>query len=183
MRRGDAWSEATELAKSSFRVRLGGPFRGAWMASLSHHLAGHHLSIDHTHARLTGVDTWIAELHLLALAGAPDALHLDYIDLAEQAEPARAEPFELESYRLIESRDYGGTLMLTLEAADSLGLLGALLGTLAELGLFPVELHIETRGGRAYDSLWLAAADGTQPPTRTADAAQQLLARARKATA
>ena len=73
--------------------------------------------------------------------------------------------------------------MLTLEAADSLGLLGALLGTLAELGLFPVELHIETRGGRAYDSLWLAAADGTQPPTRTADAAQQLLARARKATA
>jgi hypothetical protein len=167
-RRGEAWSEATELTKASFRVRLGGPFRGAWMASLSHHLAARHLSIDHTHARLTGAETWIAELHLVALAGAPDALHLDYIELAERAEPARAAPFGLDSYRLIESRDYGGTLMLTLEAADSLGLLGALLGALAELELFPVELHIETRAGRAYDSLWLAAAGGTATPGRRA---------------
>jgi len=183
VRRGEAWSEATELADGSFRVRLGGPFRGAWMASLSCRLAALSVSIDHTHARLTGDQIWIAELHLLALPGAPAALGLDYITLAEQPEPDRAAAFEVDSYRLIESRDYGGTLMLTLEAADSLGLLGALLGGLAELELFPLELHIETRAGRAYDSLWLAGAAGSPPPAAATMAAEELLSRSRKATA
>src|SRR4051812_49959260 len=64
-RRGEAWSEATELAPSSFRVRLGGPFRGAWLANLSNRLADWQISIDHVHARLTSDSIWIAELHLL----------------------------------------------------------------------------------------------------------------------
>ena len=181
VRRGEAWSEATELAPGSFRVRLGGPFRGAWMASLSRGLAAHNISIDHTHARLTGDQIWIAELHVIALAGAPRPLGVDYIALAEQPDPEQARSFEVDSYRLIESRDYGGTLMLTLEAPDSLGLLGALLGGLAELELFPLELHIETRSGRAYDSLWLAAAAGAPPSTAAGLATEQLLARSRKA--
>jgi hypothetical protein len=66
--------------------------------------------------------------------------------------------------------------MLTLESEDSLGLLGGVLGALASCGLFPVEMHIETREGRAYDSLWLAGAGGARP-SRTAFAeAQRLLA-------
>jgi hypothetical protein len=182
VRRGEAWSEATQLAPGSFRVRLGGPFRGAWMASLSRRLAAQRISIDHAHARLTGDQIWIAELHVLALPGAPGPLSLDYIALAEQADPHQAASFEVDSYRLLESRDYGGTLMLTLEAADSLGLLGALLGGLAELELFPLELHIETRSGRAYDSLWLAGTAGAPPSAAAALAAEQLLARSRKAT-
>jgi hypothetical protein len=183
MRRGEAWSEATELEPSAFRLRLGGPFRGAWMASLSRRLAARSISIDHTHARLTGDQIWIAELHVLALPGAPAPLSLDYIALAEQPDLDQAASFEVDSYRLIESRDYGGTLMLTLEAADSLGLLGALLGGLAELELFPLELHIETRAGRAYDSLWLAGQAGAPPPAAAGVAAEQLLARSRKASA
>jgi hypothetical protein len=179
MRRGEAWSEATELEPGAFRVRLGGPFRGAWMASLSSRLGALHISIDHTHARLTGDKIWIAELHVLTLVGAPGPLSLDYIAFAEQAEPSRSALFEVDSYRLIESRDYGGSLMLTLEAGDSLGLLGALLGGLAELALFPIELHIETRAGRAYDSLWLSGANGAVPSAATRQAADQLLARSR----
>jgi hypothetical protein len=180
-RRGEAWSEATELERNSYRVRLGGPFKGAWLASLSRHLGERQISIDHTHARLTGAEIWIAEFHLLALAPAIDLLPLDYIALAERAEPTQPAAFELASYRLIESRDYGGSLMLTLEAADSLGLLGALLGGLGDLGLFPVELHIETRGGRAYDSLWLTAAGGTKPPAAAREAAELFLARSHRA--
>jgi len=76
---------------------------------------------------------------------------LDYIAFAEQAEPSQSAAFEVDSYRLLESRDYGGSLMLTLEAADSLGLLGSLLGSLAELELFPLELHLE----RALDALMI----------------------------
>ena len=146
-RRGAAWVEATQLTSSGFRLRIGGPFRGAWMASLSRRLAELHISIDHTHARRQGDELWIAELHLisLSLAHAPDLLSLDYIAFAEQA----------------------------------LGLLGSLLGSLAELDLFPLELHIETRASRAYDSLWLAGPGGAPPSAGAALAAEQLLARSR----
>ena len=178
-RRGAAWAEATELTKAGFRLRVGGPFRGAWMASLSRRLAERHISIDHTHARRQGDEIWIAELHLIALAHAPDLASLDYIAFAEQAEPSQSATFQVDSYRLLESRDYGGSLMLTLEAADSLGLLGSLLGSLADLELFPVELHIETRAGRAYDSLWLAGPGAAPPTAQAAAAAEQLLARSR----
>jgi hypothetical protein len=164
-RRGEAWSEVTRLGGNTFRVRLGGPFRGAWLATLSSRLAELHISIDHTHARLSGDELWIAEFHLLALTEAPDLLSVDYIA----------------SYRLIESRDYGGSLMLTLEATDSLGLLGSLLLALDDLGLHPLELHIETRAGRAYDSLWLAAASGAPPTPAMQGAAELLLQRSRSA--
>ena len=181
MRHGEAWSEATELLRSSYRVRMGGAFRGAWLASLSRGLAARELSIDHLHARRTGNRLWIAELHLIALPSARDPLHIDYSSLTTAGEVAPSGAFELDSYRLIESRDYGGTLMLTLEAADSLGLLGSLLGGLAQLNLFPNELHIETRGGRAYDSLWLAGAGGSCPSTTLHRAASDLLSRSCKA--
>jgi hypothetical protein len=181
-RRGEAWSEVTRLEGNAFRVRVGGPFRGAWLATLSSRLAELHISIDHTHARLSGDDNWIAEFHLLALSGAPDLLSVDYIALARTASTAQAGVFELESYRLIESRDYGGTLMLTLETTDSLGLLGSLLVALDDLGLHPLELHIETRAGRAYDSLWLAAASGVPPSADMRAAVELLLQRSRSAT-
>jgi hypothetical protein len=180
-RRGEAWSEVTDLGGAAFRIRLGGRFRGAWLATLSHGLALRHVSIDHTHARLSADEQWIAELHLLALPGAPSLLRVDYIALAEAASATQSAPFEIETYRLLESRDYGGSLMLTLEAPDSLGLLGALLGSLGELGLHPLELHVETRSGRAYDSLWLSGAGGAPPPAALRDAAERLLARSRKA--
>lgn len=180
-RRGEAWSEATVLGKNEFRVRLGGQFLGAWMARLSTRLAERDLSIDHIHARLTTDQVWIAELHLIRLANGTDPLNLDYAALAEDdSEGPTSGNLVIDSYRLIESRDYGGSLMLTLEAPDSLGLLGSLLVRLAQLELFPVELHIETRGGRAYDSLWLGAAGGAPPMSSARAAVVTLLDRSRR---
>lgn len=174
------------LGAGSYRVRLGGPFRGAWLAHLSRCLAEQHISIDHVHARISD-RAWIAELHLLRLDASdtgPDPLGIDYPALAEETD-IRTEPvFVIDSYRLISSRDYGGSLMLTLEAPDSLGLLGSLLTRLALLGLVPVELHIETREGRAYDSLWLCAAGSdsstTTPTSDARDAVAQVLDRSRR---
>jgi len=71
-RRGEAWSETTELTKGSYRVRLGGAFRGAWLAHLSSRLAEQHLSIDHVHARISADQAWIAEIHVLRV-GATNA--------------------------------------------------------------------------------------------------------------
>jgi hypothetical protein len=181
-RHGEAWSEATELGPGSFRVRLGGPFQGAWLAHLSCRLAERQLSIDHVHARLTGDHIWIAELHLLSLEAGPGPLAIDYSALAKETD-IRTEPvFVIDSYRLLESRDYGGSLMLALEAPDSLGLLGSLLTRLALLGLVPVELHIETRVGRAYDSLWLCAAGDGCPTNEARDAVAQVLDRSLAST-
>jgi hypothetical protein len=181
-RRGEAWSEATELAPASFRVRLGGPFRGAWLAILSCRLAEEQISIDHVHARLTTDDIWIGELHLLSLAGGKDPLTIDYVALAEETDISTSPVFVIDSYRLLESRDYGGTLMLTLEAPDSLGLLGSLLTRLALLGLVPVELHIETKGGRAFDSLWLSPAGGGATNSDAYQAVAQVLDRSQGAS-
>jgi len=179
-RQGEAWSEATALGPGSFRVRLGGAFRGAWLANLSCGLAEQQLSIDHVHARLGSDRIWIAELHLLGLHAHQDPLAIDYPALAEETGRQTKPVFAIDSFRLLESRDYGGSLMLTLEAADSLGLLGSLLTRLALLGLVPVELHIETKAGRAYDSLWLCAAGGGCPTADAHAAASQVLERSCK---
>ena len=112
------------------------------------------------------------------MAEGADPLSLDYAALAEDdSEAPISSNLVIDSYRLIESRDYGKSLMLTLEAPDSLGLLGALLVRLAQLDLFPVELHIETKAGRAYDSLWLAAIGGAPPTSSARDAVVELLDR------
>jgi len=177
-RQGEAWSEVTEVAPGTYRVRLGGPFRGAWLAHLCCRLAEQHLSIDHVHARLSGDTSWIAELHLLKLAASEsdrDPLAIDYTALAEESDFRTDPVFVIDSYRVIQSRDYGGSLMLTVEAPDSLGLLGSLLTRLALLGLVPVELHIETKEGRAYDSLWLRAS-GDESATPSSEAREILAA-------
>ena len=176
-RRGEAWSETTELEPSSFRVRLGGAFRGAWLANLSCRLAERRISIDHVHARLTADEIWIAELHLLGSGATCDPLDIDYVAFAEETDISTKAVFAIDSYRLLDSRDYGGTLMLTLEAADSLGLLGSLLTRLALLGLVPIELHIETKAGRAYDSLWLRSVGGEPLTSEVRDAVAQVLDR------
>ena len=176
-RQGEAWSEVTELGPSSFRVRLGGPFRGAWLANLGCRLAEQQISIDYVHARLTSEYIWIAELHLVGLDQTADPLRVNYVALAAETEISTKPAFLIDSYRLLESRAYGGTLMLTLEAPDSLGLLGSLLTRFALLGLAPVELHIETKGGRAYDSLWLGVTGGGAPSDEARDAIAQVLDR------
>jgi hypothetical protein len=175
IRRGTSWSEVTQLNETTFRVRLGGLLKPAWMTALCNRLADAHISIDHTHARRAHDNSWIAELHLLTLGEAPNPLQLPYLDWSDADDaPSSALP-RLDAYRLLESRDYGGTLALTLEAADTLGLLGSLMALLSKLSLYPVEVHIETHGGRAYDSLWLTSANGAAPGADVKAALEQAL--------
>lgn len=121
--------------------------------------------------------TWSAELHVLALAGAPHPDSLPIVELLA-AEMHEIAPLELDRYRLTASTAHGGSLHLVIEAADSLGLLGALLAQLATLGLFPIEMHIETRAGRAEDSLWLFTPDSLRPSPEQQLALEQVLAAA-----
>ena len=175
-RDGSTWSEVTSLGDGAFRVRLGGAFRPAWMATLCTSLCERRISIDRVHATRARDWSWLAELHVVALAGAHDPMTVPYVALAEADVAHEPSPLKLDRYELIESGDHGGTLRLTLEAQDSLGLLGSLLSSLATFLLFPVELHIETRGGRAHDRLWLGGVGASGPSGRAEDALRRLLA-------
>jgi hypothetical protein len=180
VREGAAWSEVSPLSATQYRVRLGGLFRPAWMATLGSGLAERRVSIDQVHARRAHDGSWIAELSLLALDGASDPRGISYIGLASE----RAQIFtggytlQLDGYALVDSNDYGGTLMLEFEAPDSLGLLGAMLSSLAALALFPIEMHIETHGARAQDCLWLWGTGSSRPTAETRRALERLLQQA-----
>jgi hypothetical protein len=156
-----AWSEVTKLSEDSFRVRLGGSFGQGWLASLCRGLAAQNISIERAHAMRTRNLSWIAEFTARSLAGAPLPESVPYLMLAASPVAPDGQPLNLDRYEL--EPCYDGTLKLSFEAQDALGLLGTLLAKLAALGLYPVEMHIETQTQRALDMLWLSTADGGAP--------------------
>lgn len=175
-RDGAAWSEITALGDDNYRIRLGGLLRPTWMLGVCNGLAKNNVSIDRAHARrLTHDASWIAELHVVALADASDPLQLPLISFAESGPVEGSGPLALRSYDLIESTDHGGTLRLTFNAQDSVGLLGSLLLAFSSLSLLPVEMHIETRDKEACDCLWLATTASDKPGAKDKAALDALL--------
>ncbi|MET0342707.1 MAG: hypothetical protein ABW252_17000 [Polyangiales bacterium] len=174
------WSEVTRTADGCYRIRLEGAFGPSWIASLCAELADRKLSIQRAHAMRTPSQTWVAELNVEALPGAEDPLGIAYVELAEAGAPDASDPLQLDRFEVEDTDAHGGTLSLTIEAADSLGLLGSLLSQTAMLFLFPIEMHIETRGGRAYDSFWLGTVGAERPGPRVRDSLQRVLSRALK---
>ena len=163
-----AWSEVTRLSDGSFRVRLGGSFGQGWLASLCRGLADKRISIERAHAMRTRNLSWIAEFTARPLEGAADPDRVPYLALAATPVVLDGPPLQLARYEVEPCFD--GTLKLAFEAKDALGLLGALLAKLAALGLYPVEMHIDTQTDIASDTLWLCTADGGSPAPALHDA-------------
>ena len=176
-----AWSDVTALGGSVHRIRLGGTFGSAWLARLCRGLAGQRISIQRAHAMRAPNRAWSAELHVVCLLGAPAPERLPLLQLvaAELPDPG---PLELDRYELTASTAHGGTLQLTIEASDTLGLLGSLLAQLAKVSLYPLEMHIETRAGRAEDSLWLYTDHG-RPTFEQQEALERILISALRTSA
>ena len=172
------WFEVTETGEQAYRIRLEGAFGPSWMASLCAELADRQISIDRAHAMRTVNQTWVAELNVVALPGAEDPLAIPYVELAEAGAPDASDPLGLDSYTIEETPAHGGTLKLTIEGKDGLGLLGSLLSQCAMLFLFPIEMHIETRDGRVHDSFWLATVGASSPGPRIRDSLHRVLGRA-----
>lgn len=174
-----AWSEVSQTGPASYRIRLEGSFGPSWIASLCAELAARRISIDRAHALRTVNQTWIAELNVLALSGAEDPLGIPYVELAEAGAPDARGPLKISNYEIEVTPAHGGSLKLTIEADDGLGLLGSLLSQLAMLFLFPLEMHIETRDGQAHDNFWLGTVGAASPGARLRDSLDRVLARAR----
>jgi len=176
-RKGQAWSEVTMLDGTHARLRLGGLFRTTWMAALCQGLAERRLSIDHAHAGIAHDGSWNVELSVSPQSGAPELASLPLLALVEAEVLPEVRTVRLDRQVFHDSPDHGGSLFVAVEAQDSLGLLGQLLASFAKLGLFPIEMHIETRDGRAFDSLWLCTADRQCPSRGTRTALAHLLMR------
>lgn len=169
-----AWSEVTPLSDGTFRVRLGGSFGQGWLASLCNGLAKRRISIERAHAMRTRNLSWIAEFTALILEGADDPDRVPYLALATTPVQLDGQALKLDSYQI--EACFDGTLKLSIEARDTLGLLGSLLDKLASLGLYPIEMHIETTPSDvACDALWLSTADGGSPSSELTRALEQML--------
>jgi hypothetical protein len=163
----------TKLSEDCFRVRLSGSFGQGWLASLCRGLAAQSISIERAHAMRTRNLSWIAEFSARALQGAPLPESVPYLVLAASPVAQDGQPLCLDSFQL--EACYDGALKLSFEAQDTLGLLGTLLEKLVALGLYPVEMHIETHAQRASDILWLGTADGGAPGDLTRAALERVL--------
>jgi hypothetical protein len=169
-----AWSEVTRHSDGTFRVRLGGSFGQGWLASLCCGLATRRISIERAHAMRTRNLSWIAEFTALSVEGADDPDRVPYLALATTPAALDGKPLRLARYEIEPCFD--GTLKLSIEARDTLGLLGSLLDKLASLGLYPIEMHIETTPSDvACDALWLSTADGGSPSSELTSNLVQML--------
>ncbi len=171
------WLDVAAVGDNRYRVRLGGLFGPTWLASLCTELSDNDLSIERAHATRAPDASWLAELTLEADEGAEDPCSLPYLEWADSELEAHAAYVRPTTFDLETSDAHGGTLCLTLEADDVLGLLGTLLTQLAHLCLCAVELHVETRAGRAHDRVWLATADGCAPSEAHREELESLLRR------
>jgi hypothetical protein len=169
-----AWSDVSALGDSKYRLRLGGAFGSGWLARLCRGLASRRISIERAHAMRAPSNAWNVELHVSCLAGAEPISELPLLQLAAADAPPSG-PLELDRYQLDAATAHGGTLMLTIEATDTLGLLGSLLAELARLDLHPIEMHIETRNGRAEDQLWLYTERAARPSAEQQYALERVL--------
>jgi hypothetical protein len=171
-----SFCKVAQRTDGRYQLRIGGYFRSGWMATLCAGLAQRQLSIDSVQAWREEDRTWVAELTLTPLEGADDPHTLRYLDLAESNDTLAPRTLHVDRCRLHDSAEHGGTLVLTLEAVDALGLLGSVLASLATLMLFPVAMEIQTKSGRAEDRLWLTGIGGTQPSVRVRENLEHLMA-------
>lgn len=148
----------------AYRVQLSGVLLPGWCGNLAAGLARAGISIQRGLARRGPAGTWHAQLELARTEAGVDPRSIDYMDLAtRESEAGFGTPIVLDAYQVTRVDAHGGALRLDVSGPDVVGFLGALLRRLAYQALFPVELRIETRDGRAEDRLWLRSIGGGVP--------------------
>ncbi|HVP27859.1 MAG TPA: hypothetical protein VMW35_01685 [Myxococcota bacterium] len=168
--------EVRRAGGSVHTLQMWGRLRPGWSGSLAEGLSANRASLVRGFARKFGAMRWLAEFTLERTPGGSDLLGLDYLELAARPLPSgRRRPIRLSGFKLAPSPKHGGSLLLEIEGEDEVGFLGALLMRLAFLSLFPEELHIDTRDGRALDRLHLVGIGRSQPTAATAEALEAML--------
>lgn len=135
------------LGADRLELSVSGRLSSSWALELAARLARLHLNIERGHAFRDRFGFWMSRFEVVVPPEGDDVRQL--------ATDSHAE-LQLEEHAFFRSDDHGGCIRLDIvETPDSVGLLVTLLTKLDEQGLRPVELKLETEGGKVYDSLWL----------------------------
>lgn len=165
------------LGEERFRFYIEGSLAPGWAGNLASGLAAQRISIERGEAHAERGGIWTARFEVQRLAG---ALPFEAIDLAELASTDSGEgfatPLRLIGFELEASAERGGCLVVAVSAQDTVGFLAALLRRLSFFSLFPIEMRLETRGGRVEDVLWLRGAGDRAPSSRAHEALRRALA-------
>ena len=161
-----------ELSPGLSKVELQGELPLGWCGNLAAGLSLRGVSIVRGHAERQGTG-WSVVLEVQAEDGA-DPREIDFKSLAmEKAQETNVAP-RLESFVLTLPRR-SGSVELTVRGPDRRGFLAALLERLAQLGLFPERISVETVHTMAADTFWLQAAGGQPPTERAIEALREFL--------
>jgi hypothetical protein len=150
------------LGEDRYAVHIHGVLAPGWAGSLARELAARRVSIVRGWARRGHAPRWEAQFTLQVLERDVNPFHIDFLALARcSVAPRRLDKRpRLDAYR-IERTSHD--VEVTVRAADTVGLLDALLATFAFYSLFPHEMTIDTRGGVAHDLIRLQRIGGGLP--------------------
>lgn len=134
-----------------------------WVGNLTNGIARSGLSIMHGRASREAASSWRGHFALECSPNATAPEKIDYLHLIKTAAASAPANLCIDSYILRPTNELGGSLYLEIRGKDQLGFLGSLLGKLSFYSLFPVQMEIETEGGRILDRFWLTNTGGGLP--------------------
>lgn len=147
----------------AFTLDVWGYLPPGWLGRLASGLSHSRIGIVRGKARKATAVTWNSSFQI-ERAGEADPLAVDYLALASgRMEVPPGSSLVLHDYVLERSRNVEGTLYAEVSGPDRIGFLVSILKIFSFYSLFPVEMLVETEGGRVFDRFWLKGIGGSVP--------------------
>lgn len=162
--------EVAEAPDGRFLVNVSGPLPTGWAGRLASGLAERRVNVVRGGGARRGGHQWEVELLVEPLDRTVDPRTIDWLALAQEGQD---KPLEEEGRLALETFSLTRTvtdLTVDVDAVDSLGFLDRILRVFALYGLFPYELHLETRGQKVKDQFRLLGLGGAVPSLQVSEA-------------
>ena len=148
-----------------------------WVAFLFSGLGASHVSVVSGQAKQKSIVSWQASFRLDFARCPTPPKNLDFLGMLNQEQlPLNVEIPHLGDYQIVRRPDE--SLEVRVQGPDQIGFLGRLLAKLCILGLFPVEMSIDTVAGRIQDSFVFRGIAGVAPNEAPVSASIPCCARA-----
>lgn len=154
------FSHATEIA-GGLDLQLSGELPDDWSLGLARYLAGRGISLQNGYARRIEGRVWLAKLEIRTPSPVPLPDFLAVALRHRGARPAVEPP--IGDFELGPNPRRRGQLALRVVARDAVGVLAAVLGRVAEVGLVTDEILLVTEGSAATHRLGVRRRDGGAP--------------------
>ncbi|WP_242392964.1 hypothetical protein [Anaeromyxobacter oryzisoli] len=156
-------------------LHLTGSLHTGWAGRLAAGLAARHVSVVRAAARRTST-RWTAEIVFDVLDEDVQPSAIDFLALMNDHVPATRDGgrLALTSRRVARTRR---DVLVEVRGEDTVGFLGRILHLFADLGLFPHEMRVDTRGLEVRDVFRLQSAVGEAPPEGIVEALRRRLDR------